>query len=397
MIEEKKINEVPPSKSGKNVVIDYFRASFEMSILSGDEEEILVREKVNEIATFMGISENIVYERGYRKDKYKYMFELGPEMELGMIGPKNANGIPTCSLHLKGLGCREYESLNPDKTWEHFLDYLLIDIGAIPSRIDIAIDDYDGDTVTIPWLLEKLNKKQFVSCFKHKYHKIHGCEEEGFSIEMGSRNSSCQLMIYDKLKEQTIKKKKEVNQSYWVRYEMRFFHQKAHKLGLELLQSFRKYNGSSDTLKNQGFLEYVNSVFLGMLDIKKDNNYDVLHQTHVATDPLWADFIKTEDKWKVVPEINRTNRWSSKLNNVRRSMPGYFLVQFLKSNCNPYQFTTYILQDFREYFEKLHKKSQLKITNDYLSELGIEPITEEKLVEIETILDFELEERKLPF
>lgn len=46
MTEERKINEVPPSKSGKHVVIDYFRASFEMAILSGDEEEILVREKL---------------------------------------------------------------------------------------------------------------------------------------------------------------------------------------------------------------------------------------------------------------------------------------------------------------------------------------------------------------
>ena len=55
MQEERIINEVPPSKSGKHVVIDYFRASFEMPVLYGEEEEIVVREKVNEIAAFLGI------------------------------------------------------------------------------------------------------------------------------------------------------------------------------------------------------------------------------------------------------------------------------------------------------------------------------------------------------
>ncbi len=390
------IKEAPPSKTGRHVIIDYFRASFELMVTEVADEEIEVREKVNEIANFLGVDKSEISERTIMKNKYKYMFDLGPEMELGMIGPKSRDGIPTCSLHLKGKGCREYEARNPNKSWKDFFEYMLVDNQMKPSRIDVSIDDYEGDTVTIPWLLEKLNKKQFTSCFKHKYHKIHGCVEEGFSIEMGSRTSSAQLMIYDKLKEQQ-KRKKEVNQDYWVRYEMRFFHEKATKVALEILDSFRSNKDDKDSDGICGFLLYVNSLLLGVLDIKEDNNYDVAHQCDVATDPKWNEFLYSPNKWKVVPEINRENRWKSKMLSVKRTMPNYFLVQFLKANCNPYMFTTYLLEDFKEYFSKLHSKQQLKIVNDYLIDIGMEPIDDKKLYEIESILEFELEDRRLPF
>lgn len=390
------IKEAPPSKTGRHVIIDYFRASFELMVTEIADEEIEVREKVNEIANFLGVDKSEISERTIMKNKYKYMFDLGPEMELGMIGPKSRDGIPTCSLHLKGKGCREYEARNPNKSWKDFFEYMLVDNQMKPSRIDVSIDDYEGDTVTIPWLLDKLNKKQFTSCFKHKYHKIHGCVEEGFSIEMGSRTSSAQLMIYDKLKEQQ-KRKKEVNQDYWVRYEMRFFHEKAAKVALEILESFRSNKDDKDSDGICGFLLYVNSLLLGVLDIKEDNNYDVAHQCDVATDPKWNEFLYSPNKWKVVPEINRENRWKSKMLSVKRTMPNYFLVQFLKANCNPYMFTTYLLEDFKEYFSKLHSKQQLKIVNDYLIDMGMEPIDDKKLYEIESILEFELEDRRLPF
>ena len=60
-------------------------------------------------------------------------------------------------------------------------------------------------------------------------------------------------------------------------------------------------------------------------------------------------------------------------------------------------FTTYLLEDFKEYFSKLHSKQQLKIVNDYLIDMGIEPIDDKKLSEIESVLDFELEDRKMYF
>lgn len=395
---EKEVHEAPPSKTGTHVSFDYFRATTEIEILESAEEEILVREYVIKLAEKLNITRVEIIERQFKKDKYKYMFELGPEMELGMIGPKSASGLPTCSLHLKGKGCREYETRNPDKGWGYFLKLMLVEYNAKPTRIDIAVDDFDGDVVTLPWVEEKLKKKYFTSCFKHKYHKIHGCEEEGYSLEMGSRNSSCQLVIYDKLKEQIVKKKKEVNQDYWIRYEMRFFHEKAHKLALEMLLAIEgKLSFIIEKDADKAFLEYVNSVFIGVLDIKEDNNYDIMHQCDVATDPLWMEFVHNAEKWKVIPETNKTSSWITKQTSVKRMMPSYFLTQYLLAGKNFYHFNTLILRDFKEHFKKLYTKSQLKTLNIYSMENGMEPINDDKLHQIEDELDNELKERLLPF
>lgn len=51
-MEENKINEVPPSKTGKHVIIDYYRGSMGLLVTEADDEEIVVREKVEEIAKF---------------------------------------------------------------------------------------------------------------------------------------------------------------------------------------------------------------------------------------------------------------------------------------------------------------------------------------------------------
>lgn len=395
---EKEVYEAPPSKTGTHVSFDYFRATTEIEILESDNEEIIVREYVYELASKLNILKVEIIERQFKKDKYKYMFELGPEMELGMIGPKSASGLPSCSLHLKGKGCREYEARNPDKGWDYFLNLMLIDYKAKPTRIDIAVDDFDGDVVTLPWVEEKLKKKQFTSCFKHKYHKIHGCEEEGYSLEMGSRTSSCQLVIYDKLKEQTIKKKREVNQTYWTRYEMRFFHEKAHKLALETLLAMKgKLDFITSKIPSLAFLEYVNSVFIGVLDIKEDNNYDIMHQCDVPTDPLWKKFVHDATKWKVIPETNKTSSWITKQTSVKRMMPSYFLTQYLLAGKNFYHFNTLILRDFKEHFEKLYTNSQIKTLNIYAMENGLELIDDDKLHQIEEELEAELEERLLPF
>lgn len=397
MLENKNINEALPSKTGIHVSIDYFRASFELNIIDDSEQEIITREEVMEIANFLGVPEDEVNERNYKKDKYKFMFELGKEIELGMIGPRSASGIPTCSIHLKGQGCREFEA-RTKKNWLEFLNYFLLVKNAKPTRIDIAIDDFDGDKVNMQWLEDKLKRKQFVSCFKHKYHKIHGCEEEGFTLELGSRNSSCQLVIYDKLKEQTIKKKKEVNQTYWTRYEMRFFHEKAHKLSLELLLALDgKLDGFETTSYDEAFVKFANSVFLGILDIKKENNFDVNHQCDVETDERWLDFLNTKDKWKIISEVNKDSSWSSKQNSVQRIMPNYFLILWLLAKENSYYFTTLILKDFLEYYDKLYSSAQKKLCNTYLVENGIEKINDARLDDIKNNLETELEERRLPF
>ena len=104
-------------KKGIEVKDDYLRTSFELEITDSEFEEQEVYDKVYEIAAQLGIKKEECGERNHHKERYKYMFELGPYIELGMLGPKNARGVRTCSLHLKGTGCRDYEARNPDKTF----------------------------------------------------------------------------------------------------------------------------------------------------------------------------------------------------------------------------------------------------------------------------------------
>ena len=100
-------------KEEKDIEIkpDYLRASIELEVT--DQEF----DKKIEIANLLGVNEDEIGERDHHKERYKYMFELGDSMEIGMLGPKNARGIPTCSIHLKGQGCRDFETRNPNKSF----------------------------------------------------------------------------------------------------------------------------------------------------------------------------------------------------------------------------------------------------------------------------------------
>ena len=51
------------------------------------------------------------------------------------------------NIELKGQGCREFEALNPDKTWDDLLKFFVLDYDANVKRIDIAIDHFDNKPV----------------------------------------------------------------------------------------------------------------------------------------------------------------------------------------------------------------------------------------------------------
>ena len=47
-----------------------------------------------------------------KKMKYKYAYDIGEAIELYIAVPKSKYGYPTCSILLKGDGCREFERCN---------------------------------------------------------------------------------------------------------------------------------------------------------------------------------------------------------------------------------------------------------------------------------------------
>ncbi len=384
-------------KEEKNIEIkpDYLRASIELEVTDQEFEEEIVNDKKIEIANLLGVKEDEIGERDHHKERYKYMFELGDSMEVGMLGPKNARGIPTCSIHLKGQGCRDFETRNPNKSFVELLRELKYGQNAIFSRIDTAIDIYKKEILDMEYLESKLKKKQFISSFKKKYYKKHGCLEEGESIEMGGRDSPCQLVFYDKLLEQKAKRH-DVDKDYWLRCELRFRHEKADQFVTELIAA---YDGKLKGINNIGMSAveaYIKSVLLGILDIKEDNNYDMEHQYLVSTDSKWVSFTGTQ-KWNIDATGRKETSWNKKEDVMSHSLPSYLLTKYMIAGCNPYQFTTAMVDVLYKAITKFEEKKNRKAVNIYLRENGLPPLDDETYLKLKEKIKEDYEERRLPF
>ena len=384
-------------KEEKDIEIkpDYLRASIELEVTDQEFEEEIVNDKKIEIANILGVNEDEIGERDHHKERYKYMFELGDSMEIGMLGPKNARGIPTCSIHLKGQGCRDYETRNPNKNFVELLRKLKYGQNATFSRIDTAIDIYKKEILDMEYLESKLKKKQFISSFKKKYYKKHGCPEEGESIEMGGRDSPCQLVFYDKLLEQKAKRH-DVDKDYWLRCELRFRHEKADQFVTELIAA---YDGKLKGINKIGMPAveaYIKSVLLGILDIKEENNYDMDHQYLVSTDSKWANFTGTQ-KWSVDATGRKETSWNKKEDVMSHSLPSYLLTKYMIADCNPYQFTTAMVDVLYKAITKFEEKKNRKAVNIYLRENGLPPLDDETYLKLKEKIKEDYEERRLPF
>ena len=384
-------------KEEKDIEIkpDYLRASIELEVTDQEFEEEIVNDKKIEIANLLGVNEDEIGERDHHKERYKYMFELGDSMEIGMLGPKNARGIPTCSIHLKGQGCRDFETRNPNKSFVELLRELKYGQNATFSRIDTAIDIYNKEILDMEYLESKLKKKQFISSFKKKYYKKHGCPEEGESIEMGGRDSPCQLVFYDKLLEQKAKRH-DVDKDYWLRCELRFRHEKADQFVTELIAAYDGKLKGINKIGMPGVEAYIKSVLLGILDIKEDNNYDMEHQYLVSTDSKWANFTGTQ-KWNIDATGRKETSWNKKEDVMSHSLPSYLLTKYMIAGCNPYQFTTAMVDVLYKAITKFEEKKNRKAVNIYLRENGLPPLDDETYLKLKEKIKLDYEERRLPF
>ena len=384
-------------KEEKDIEIkpDYLRASIELEVTDQEFEEEIVNDKKIEIANLLGVNEDEIGERDHHKERYKYMFEFGDSMEVGMLGPKNARGIPTCSIHLKGQGCRDFETRNLDKSFVELLRELKYGENATFSRIDTAIDIYNKEILDMEYLESKLKKKQFISSFKKKYYKKHGCPEEGESIEMGSRDSPSHLVFYDKLLEQKAKHH-EVDKDYWLRCELRFKHEKADQFVTELIAAYDGKLKGINKIGDAAIEEYIKSVLLGILDIKEDNNYDLEHQYLVNTDPKWQAFTGSQ-KWNIDATGRKETSWIKKEEVMSHSLPSYLLTKYMLAGCNPYQFTTAMVDVLYNSLNKFAEKKNRKAINIYLRENGLPPLDDEQFKILKEKLKEDYEERRLTF
>lgn len=72
---------------------------------------------------------------------------------------------------MKGSGCRYFERNNPDKDWEELLLSFHTYFDMKTTRIDIAIDYFDGDVIPFNWLWQKIEKRKAI--LQHLTHHLH--------------------------------------------------------------------------------------------------------------------------------------------------------------------------------------------------------------------------------
>lgn len=327
-------------KAGKEIIIDYLTVTFEFRAFDDDKELEVVEEYVNGIRELLNVSEERVFEKEFGKGNYRYAYQIGDGATLKLCGPINECGIRTCSLELKGEGCREYERNNPTKTWKDFVVELKAFFDVRASRVDVSFDDYDGDVITFDHILNKLRKELYTSSYKKPY-VLTGNDYEGWSITFGRRKAdsktSQQLVIYEKNKEQK-SKGIECNQPYWTRYEMRFMHEKAAHVFNDIFYAYHGKIRYPEEEKiadgEEGFKELASRLLYGMLDIKEDSTYDQSNMSKVPTDPKWLEFVSSVKKAKIPAPKAKESLFSRYSKYYHQTSSIYILLLYLLSNKN---------------------------------------------------------------
>ena len=373
-------------KTGQEIKTDYYTCSFDLPIIDKDEEKIIVDEKLEEFMTFLNVKEVLKTS----KDKYKYSYKLAEGIQMNFVGPKS-RGVPTMNIELKGEGCREFERLNPDKSLKDLLEFTLIKHQGRPSRMDVALDDFDGKLCPFNWVREKLDNGYFITIFKDKEYAIHGSKSKGYTIAFGSRNGSKQLSIYQKNLQ---KKMKDI---YWTRFEMRFYHNDAINAAHDLLNALTGKHQDIKASGENGFKLFTIGHLLSMLDIKEDNNYDENHQYMVNRDPRWNEFTGDPLKLKVSKIEKRPNKWLTYREYCKSLLGMFMLVLIISNNYNFYHVSTELIEMANETIQAFTPR-RLSQLNRYLNDNNHESIDNDKLIEVQMVIQNELEvERRLPF
>ena len=371
-------------KTGVHLIIDYFSATFPFICYEDDSEYSIINEIILMCCEFFNINKKDVEECDFRVNRFQDQYQLTDYIILKLLGPELKSGHKSCSIELKGQGCREFEELTIDKTWIDLLEFFVVKFNASPTRIDIAIDDYSGEFITFDEVRQKLDSKCFTTSFRDKDYVIHGSATKGFTLEFGSNSSVQMLSIYEKNKEQRTKGK-DCFQDYWVRYEMRYRHDKAYDVCMKLL------NGG-----NELFKDCIYGLLYKMLDIKADNNYgeDNIHKA--KTDDKWLAFLGSVSKAKIEKyKIKKTTHeeylaWGLTI------VPLYLLDLLLHRNKDKDALTIEIYKMIINVIDNMDKRKLKKLNSNFKESIRNE-ITIEELSAIKKDLQGCIRVLELPF
>lgn len=370
-------------QEGVKIVVDYYSCTFPLKVHEDELELLIVEELIKFISEFMGFDGSEVSKEEYASGRYKYQYELGEHITIRLGGPELISGYKSCGIELRGQGCREYEA-HSTHAWIDLFNFFVITLQGTPTRIDLAIDDYDGTITNITKVKEVLDKGNYITSFRNREYTLHGNDKNGWSLQFGSHKSTQMLVIYDKLKEQ-LSKGNETQQTFWNRYEMRYMKDKAYDVVLNLIE-----NGMDK------FNSYIYGLLYKMLDLKEDSNYNRDNIDKAPTIEFWKQFLQNVEKSQIAKYKVSNKNFDTYKQWILPIVSSYFLIMYLH-NGNDFQ-TTYntILSDLTDYYEKFDKKKVKKV-NNYQKEVGQGSITLKEVKELkDEILNY-ISANSLPF
>ena len=370
--------------------IDYFSATFPLDCDADDSVLFKVHEMVKLMAQYLNIKNFEIVKTKYAQNNFNYQYILGEHIILRLDGPLNDCYQKTCHLEMKGEGCRDFEARNPDKSWINFLLFM-VQLNARFKRIDIAIDDFEGEDVTIGWLWEKIQKKHYISVFRSNA-VMHGSIENGLTIQFGSNESPVELVIYDKKAEQK-KRKKECDKSYWVRYEMRFRNDSAERIIYQLTSTFNSLN--NETFESD-FTKFTYEQLYRIIDIKEDNNYSTSNQKRVKTDIRWLGFLTNVEKG-ILPKLNdelpKTFEAYMKAASPYISM--FLILKYIGVDCEPNLFEIEIYKFMKDQMK--FSRQRFQRLNIYLNQMNFKTVDDVMLAELKNEFVGIISDKELPF
>ena len=213
----------------------------------------------------------------------------------GRMGYKNAftdggitvysGGTDAMGVHVvaSGKGCRQLEAKGIVSDWSSWFG-AKINAGCTFSRIDLALDDFDGLIVK-----DKVFKSARSGEICHRFKSVSLNEnmtssgiQSGWKVAFGSRGSSSYLRIYDKGAEQSL-------QGHWSRVELELRNKRA--------LACARFIASYGLVASKGLIASA-------IDFKAVNHE---HKYRTSSVKWWADFLQGVQKVKLsVKVVTRT-------------------------------------------------------------------------------------------
>ena len=369
------------------IKIDYFSATFPLDCDADDSIMFKVHEMVKLMAQYLNVKNFEIVKSKYAQNNFNYQYVLGEYIILRLDGPMNDCYQRTCHLELKGEGCRDFEARNPKKTWSNFLLFM-VQLNARFKRIDIALDDFEGNEVTLGWLYEKVSKKRYTSVFRSPVSP-HGTLDSGLTLQFGSNDSPIELVIYDKLQERK-KRKKECDKTFWVRYEMRFRNELAERIAHQLISNLKGEDYESK------FTKFTFEQLYRIIDIKEENNYSIQNQKKAKTDPKWKAFLDNVEKG-ILPKVEDTlpKTFNQYMKAAIPYVSMFLLLKYLEVDQVQELFEIEIYKFMKEQMK--FSKQRFQRLNIYLNQLNIQTIDDFMMAELKEEFAGIISDRELPF